>query len=46
MSPWKIILIVTWVVVGLALAGDAVYCTLVGLEKIKVKERPEPKEDY
>ena len=46
MSPWKIGLIVTWVVVGLLLAADVTYCTLVGLEKIKVKERPEPKEEY
>ncbi|MBO4682516.1 MAG: glycoside hydrolase family 3 protein [Bacilli bacterium] len=46
MSPWKIGLIVAWVVVGLLLAADAAYCTLVGLEKIKVKERPEPKEEY
>ena len=46
MSPWKIGLIAVWVVVGLLLAADATYCVLVGLEKIKVKERPEPKEEY
>ena len=46
MSPWKIVLIALWVVVGLGLAADIAYCTLVGLEKIKVKERPEPEEEY
>ena len=46
MSPWKIGLIVTWCVVGVALVADVVYCTMVGLGKIKVKEKPEPKEEY
>ena len=46
MSPWRIGLIATWVVVGVLLAADVAYCTLVGLGKIKVKERPEPKEEY
>ena len=46
MSPWRIGVIIAWVVVGLLAAGDIVYCVLVGTGKIKVKERPEPKEEY
>jgi len=46
MSPWKVGIVIAWVVVGVLCAADAVYCVLVGLEKIKVKPRPEPKEEY
>ena len=46
MSPWRGGLIAAWVVVGVVLAADAVYITLVALGKLKVKERPEPEEEY
>ena len=46
MSPWKVGLIIGWAVVGTLCLADAVYCVLVGLGKIKVKERKEPKEEY
>ena len=46
MSPWRVGFIVGWCVVGTLLAADAAYCVLVGLGKLKVKERKEPKEDY
>ena len=46
MSPWRIGLIVTWVIAGLALAADAAYIALVALGKVQVKERPEPEEEY
>ena len=46
MSPWRIGVIVAWVVVGLILAADAAYITLIALNKAKVKERPEPEEEY
>lgn len=38
MSPWQIVLIVAWVVVGLAIAAAAAYITLILLGKIQVKE--------
>ena len=46
MSPWKIGLIVVWAVVGLLAAADVAYIVLVAVGKAKVKERPEPKEEY
>lgn len=46
MSPWKIGVVIAWVVVGLALAADAAYIVLVATGKVKVKEKPEPKEEY
>ena len=46
MSPWKIGVIVTWVVVGLLAAADVAYIVLVAINKVPVKERPEPKEEY
>ena len=46
MSPWKVGFIVAWVVVGLLAAADAAYITLIALNKLSVKERPEPEEEY
>ena len=46
MSPWKVGLIAGWAVIGLALAADAVYIVLVATNKVQVKERKEPEEEY
>ena len=46
MSPWKVGLIAGWAVIGLALAADAVYIVLVATNKVSVKERKEPEEEY
>lgn len=46
MSPWKIALIAVWSVVGALAIADAAYITLVAMDKVTVKERPEPKEEF
>ena len=46
MSPWKSGLIAGWIVIGVLVLADAAYIALVALEKIKVKERKEPEEEY
>ena len=46
MSPWRGGLIAAWVVVGLLVAADAAYITLIALNKVQVKERPESVEEY
>ena len=46
MSPWKGGFIAAWVVVGVLALADAAYITLVALNKIHVKERKEPEEEY
>ena len=46
MSPWKIGFIVAWVVVGLLAVADVTYITLIALNKVSVKERPEPEEEF
>ena len=46
MSPWKGALIAVWVVVGLLAIADGVFITLIALDKVKVKERKEPEEEY
>ena len=46
MSPWRGAFIALWVVGGLIAAADAVYITLIALNKVKVKERPESEEEY
>ena len=45
-SPWKTGLIAGWIVIGVILLADVAYITLVALEKVKVKERKEPEEEY
>ena len=46
MSPWKVGLIIGWVVVGLLAAADVAFITLIALNKVQVKERKEPEEEY
>ena len=46
MSPWKGGLIAAWVVVGILALADAAFITLIALNKIQVKERKEPEEEY
>ena len=46
MSPWKTGLIAAWVVIGVLVLADVAYIVLVALEKVKVKERKEPEEEY
>ena len=46
MSPWKGGLIAAWVVVGVLLLADAAYITLIAINKVSVKERPESEEEY
>ena len=46
MSPWKGGFIAAWVVVGILALADAAYITLIALNKVKVKERKEPEEEY
>ena len=44
MSPWKIGIIVAWVVVGLLAVGAVVVSVLVAKDVIKVKEKGKKKE--
>ena len=46
MSPWKGGLIAAWVVVGVLALADAAFITLIALNKVNVKERKEPEEEY
>ena len=46
MSPWKVGLIVAWVVIGVLVLADCAYITLIALNKVSVKERKEPEEEY
>ncbi len=46
MSPWKGGLIAAWVVVGILALADAAFITLIALNKVQVKERKEPEEEY
>ena len=46
MSPWKGGFIAAWVVVGVLVLADAAYITLIALNKVQVKERKEPEEEY
>ena len=46
MSPWKGGLIAAWVVVGILALADAALITLIALNKVNVKERKEPEEEY
>ena len=46
MSPWKGGFIAAWIVVGILALADAAYITLVAIDKIHVKERKEPEEEY
>ena len=45
-SPWKIGFGVAWGVIGLLAAVDVVFIVLIALNKVHVKERKEPEEEY
>lgn len=48
LSPWRMGMYVAWGVIAAALVADAAVITLIGLDKIHVKEkeRPESEEEY
>ena len=46
MSPWKAGLIAGWAVIGVLALADVAYIVLVAIDKLKVKERKEPEEEY